>query len=72
MVQIATVRAGLGVGILQTPLAEREKDLVRVLPGLDHKMEVWLVTHPDLKSSPPVKAAMAALYDELRHYIGSA
>lgn len=70
--QIAAVRAGLGVGIMQMPLADRETDLVRVLPGLDHKMEVWLVTHPDLRSSPIVKAAMAALYGELKRYIGSA
>jgi DNA-binding transcriptional LysR family regulator len=70
--QIAAVRAGMGVGIMQVPLAERDTDLVRVLPGLDHKMEVWLVTHPDLKSSAPVKAAMAALYGELKGYIRSA
>ncbi|VFU08455.1 LysR family transcriptional regulator [Methylocella tundrae] len=67
--QIAAVRAALGVGVLQVPLAMREPALVRVLPDLDHKMEVWLVTHPDLKSSALMQAAMAALYAELKSYI---
>lgn len=67
--QIAAVRAGLGVGVMQVPLAGLETDLVRVLHDLDHKMEVWLVTHPDLKSSALVQNAMAALYAELKSYI---
>ncbi|CAH2599866.1 LysR family transcriptional regulator [Rhodovastum atsumiense] len=67
--QIAAVRAGLGVGIVQEPLAGREPDLIRVLPGLHHKMEVWLVTHPDLRSSALVQAAMTALYAELKRYL---
>lgn len=69
--QIAALRAGLGVGVMQVPLAAREPALVRVLPKLDHRMEVWLVTHPDLKSSTRVQNAMAALHDELKGYIRS-
>lgn len=67
--QIAAVRAGLGVGVMQAPLARREPALRRVLPRLDHKMEVWLVTHPDLRSSTLVQSAMAALYAELKGYV---
>ncbi|WP_316228111.1 MULTISPECIES: LysR family transcriptional regulator [unclassified Bradyrhizobium] len=70
--QIAALRAGLGVGVMQVPLAAREPTLVRVLPKLDHRMEVWLVTHPDLRSSTRVQSAMAALHAELKGYIRSA
>ncbi len=70
--QIAALRAGLGVGVMQLPLAAREPTLVRVLPKLDHRMEVWLVTHPDLRSSTRVQSAMAALHAELKGYIRSA
>lgn len=67
--QIAAVRAGLGVGVMQAPLAKRDPALRRVLSKLDHKMEVWLVTHPDLRSSTLVQSAMAALYAELKGYV---
>lgn len=70
--QIAALRAALGVGVMQLPLAAREPTLVRVLPKLDHRMEVWLVTHPDLRSSTRVQSAMAALHAELKGYIRSA
>ncbi|WP_315705414.1 MULTISPECIES: LysR family transcriptional regulator [unclassified Bradyrhizobium] len=70
--QIAALRAGLGVGVMQVPLAAREPTLVRVLPKLDHRMEVWLVTHPDLRSSTRVQSAIAALHAELKGYIRSA
>lgn len=70
--QIAAVRAGLGIGAMQLPLAAREPDIVRVLPRHDHKMEVWLVTHPDLKSSALIHNTMSALHAELKAYIRSA
>lgn len=69
--QTAAVRAGVGVGVMQVPLAERSPDLVRVLPQLEHAMEVWLVTHPDLRSSALVQAAMTTLHAALKSLIRS-
>lgn len=67
--QLAALRAGMGVGIMQVPLAAREPELLRLLPEQSVMMEVWLVTHPDLRSSTLVKAAMQALHEELQAYI---
>lgn len=69
--QVAAIRAGLGVGIMQIPLAAREPSLIRLFPDMDHEMEVWLVTHPDLSSSALVRTAMTALHRELIAYTRS-
>jgi DNA-binding transcriptional LysR family regulator len=66
---LAALRAGLGVGICQLPLARRMPDLRRVLPGLGGALEVWLVTHPDLRQVPRVRVALAALATGLRRYL---
>lgn len=68
--QFAAIRAGLGVGAVQIPLAQQHRDLVRILPGLVHLMEVWLVVHPDSRSSAPLAAAKAALHAQLMAYVG--
>jgi DNA-binding transcriptional LysR family regulator len=47
LAQLAAVRAGLGIGACQLPLA---KGLRRVLPSLAFPLEVWVVTHEDLRS----------------------
>lgn len=66
--QIAAVRAGMGVGIVQIPLAEHDPALMRLLPDLSYPLEVWLVTHPDLKSSPTIRAVMDDLHGLLDAY----
>lgn len=39
---LAAIRAGVGIGICQVPLA---RELVRVLPMLRFELEAWVVTH---------------------------
>jgi DNA-binding transcriptional LysR family regulator len=49
LVQIAAIRAGLGIGGMQVGLAARD-DLVSILPdALRLKIEYWLTMHEDLK-----------------------
>jgi DNA-binding transcriptional LysR family regulator len=69
LAQLAAIRAGYGIGVCQTALAERDPGLVRVLadefsPGLD----TWLAMHEDLRDSPRCAVTFAALVEGLRAY----
>lgn len=68
---LAALRAGLGVGICQAPLAARMPELQRVLPGLGAELEMWLVTHPDLRALPRVRLVLDALAAGLRRYLSA-
>ena len=60
--QLAAIRAGLGIGVCQVPIARRDPALVRVLPGvLDLPLDVWIVMHEDLKRSRHCRIAFDAL-----------
>jgi DNA-binding transcriptional LysR family regulator len=51
-VNLAMVRAGVGIGVVLQPLARREPDLVPVLPELALPvLPVWLTAHRALRSS---------------------
>ena len=67
--QLAMLRAGYGIGGCQAPLAERDPDLVAVLPDLlDFELEVWLATHERLRNSPAVRVLMDHLGEGLAAY----
>lgn len=68
----AALRAGIGVGICKVPLAARLPELRRVLPALGASLEMWLVTHPDLRAVPRVRIALDALAEGLRRYLSGA
>lgn len=60
--QLAAIRAGFGIGICQTTIADAEPDLQRVLPeafALD--LETWVVMHEDLGSSTRCRAVFDTL-----------
>ncbi len=57
--QFAAVRAGLGIGVVQVPVAKQNADLVRVWPDLQiDLLETWIVTHEDLRHVPKVRAVI--------------
>jgi DNA-binding transcriptional LysR family regulator len=62
---LAAVRAGVGIGIAQCPLAT---GLVRVLPALRFSLEAWVVTHEDLKNVRRVRLVVDHLTTELARY----
>lgn len=66
--QFVALCVGLGVGAVQVPLAGRQGCLQRVLPHIGHRMEVWLVTHPDLRGSAALTALVDGLAEEWRRY----
>jgi DNA-binding transcriptional LysR family regulator len=70
LAQIAAVRAGLGVGVIQRPLAARDPDLVGLAPEVTFTLEVWVVAHEDLAGSRRVRWVFDHLVDGLRAYTG--
>ncbi|MGE3672902.1 MAG: LysR family transcriptional regulator [Polyangiaceae bacterium] len=69
LAQLAAVRAGLGVGVCQAPLAKRAPALQRVLPQVTFHLELWVVTHEDLKGSLRVRAVFDQLVRSLGMYL---
>jgi DNA-binding transcriptional LysR family regulator len=70
LAQLAAVRAGFGVGAVQTGIARRDPDLVRVLAAqFSHPLEVWLVMHEDLKTSRRVRLMFDHLAEGLAGYV---
>jgi DNA-binding transcriptional LysR family regulator len=58
-VHFAACRAGLGVAILPSRLADREPGLIRLLPPERVlAVELWLVVHRDLVRTARIRAAM--------------
>jgi DNA-binding transcriptional LysR family regulator len=69
LVHLASIRAGLGIGICQARLAQREPALVRVLPDLlAIPLDTWLAMHENLRGNPACAAVYAALGDALSDY----
>ncbi|WP_296598632.1 LysR family transcriptional regulator [Phenylobacterium sp.] len=53
----ASVRAGLGIGPMVCLMADTEPDLVQVFPPQPESVaHTWIVTRPELKDSPRVRA----------------
>jgi DNA-binding transcriptional LysR family regulator len=59
--QVSAIRAGVGIGVCQAPLAARPPVLVRVLPKVRFELPAWIVTHEDLRASRRV----AIVFDHL-------
>jgi len=70
LVHLASIRAGLGIGICQVRLAARDPDLVRLVPDLFNiPLETWLAMHENLRSNPACAAVYTALAAGLEDYI---
>ena len=63
--QLAAVRAGLGIGVCQVPLAT---GLVRVLPKLRFGLDAWVVMHEDLRTQRRVRLVFDHLVGALAAY----
>jgi len=54
--QLEAVRCGWGIGMTSVFIAGDFDDIERVLPQVEQRLEVWLVTHPGLRRSARVRA----------------
>lgn len=69
LAQLAAVRAGAGVGLLQIGVARRYPELVRLLPDQTlMRLEIWLVTHRDVRHGAHIRAVFDALARDLSAY----
>lgn len=67
--QSAAIRAGLGIGGMQRPIARRHPELVPVLPeAFGPRLEIWLATHGDLRTVPQVRLLFDHLARTLADY----
>lgn len=72
LAQLATLRAGLGIGGCQLGLARRDPALVAVLPEqLNFSLEMWLVTQEGLRNNRRVMTLFDFLASELTLYAKS-
>jgi len=68
LAQLGALRAGLGIGACQVPLAKRDPDLIRIMPNFCHELEVWLVSHPSQHRAGRMRVTLEALADGLAAY----
>lgn len=69
LAQLGALRAGLGIGVCQVPLATRSPDLVRVLPRLSIPLGTWVVTHEDLRDTARIRRVTEHLHATLTDYV---
>jgi len=69
LAQLAAIRAGVGIGMCQAPLAQRTPLLSRVLAGaFRHELPTWVVMHEDLARVPRIRAAFDHLVRTMSAY----
>ena len=69
VVQLAALRAGVGIGGCQDLIARRTPELVPVLSAFQLALEVWLVMHRDLKTARRVRLLFDWLALGLTDYV---
>ena len=63
---LATIKSGVGLGLLPIHQGDREKGLVRLIdPSPRVVSEFWLLVHPDLRHMPRVSAFFDYLMEEI-------
>lgn len=66
---LAALRAGFGIGIAQVKLAQRDAQLVRLLPDdVAVPLDIWTVMHEDLRQSLRVRRLFDYLGEALGDY----
>jgi DNA-binding transcriptional LysR family regulator len=67
---VELIKAGLGIGFIQEPLADGTPGLRKLLPGLElPPLEVWLTTHKELFTSRRIRAIYDRLGEGLMRYL---
>jgi DNA-binding transcriptional LysR family regulator len=70
LAQLAAIRAGCGIGLIQHGIARRSKELVPVFPDqISARLEIWLALHEDLRTSRRLRLMMEHLLAGLTEYV---
>ncbi|QXI14530.1 LysR family transcriptional regulator [Pseudomonas zeae] len=71
LAQLVMIRAGVGIGVCQVRVAQRDPELVRVLAqAFKPRLTTWLTMHEDLRSSPRCRVTFETLLAGLELYVG--
>jgi DNA-binding transcriptional LysR family regulator len=63
---LSAIRAGFGLAVLPTMVADFDPELVRCLPPApDNERGLWLLTHERLRHTPRIRAVLDFLYERL-------
>jgi DNA-binding transcriptional LysR family regulator len=74
LAQLALIRAGVGLGFCQVPLARRPgaEPLVRVLSRqISLSLETWITMHEDLRNRPSCRVTFDALVAGLQRHVAA-
>jgi DNA-binding transcriptional LysR family regulator len=68
--QQAALQAGLGIGVMQIALAQRNPELMPVLADqINFKLDVWLAVHQDQRDQPAIRAVFDGLAKGLGKFV---
>jgi DNA-binding transcriptional LysR family regulator len=71
-VQLAALKSGLGIGLVQSAIARMDTSLVEILPNaVSLKLECWLAVHEDQKNQPAIRATFDGLAEGLSRWVAS-
>lgn len=70
LAQLAAVRAGFGIGVVQEPIASRHRELIHVLSDtFTAHLPIWVAMHEDLRSTHRMRIAFDALVEGLTAHV---
>jgi DNA-binding transcriptional LysR family regulator len=70
LAQLAAIRAGCGIGMIQHGIARRSKELIPIFPDqIGARLEIWLALHEDLRTSRRLRLMMEHLLAGLTEYV---
>ena len=73
LAQLAAVRSGFGIGVMQDALALRDPALTPVLHGLwTARLEAWVAMHEDLRATRRMRLTFDALADGMAAHVRAA
>lgn len=59
-------KAGMGIGIIPCFMADTDPGLIRIPPFTsEHKHDLWLLYHPDLRKSAKIQSFVQFIYEKL-------
>jgi DNA-binding transcriptional LysR family regulator len=71
-VQLAALKSGLGIGLVQLAIARTDANLIEILPNAAPlKLECWLAVHEDQKNQPAIRATLDGLTEGLSRWVAS-
>ncbi|WP_344706957.1 LysR family transcriptional regulator [Sphingomonas swuensis] len=66
---LSAVQTGLGIAVLPCVVADALPDIIRCLPPMAERRQMWLLTHERVRHQPAVRAVIDFLYERLSAHV---